>query len=171
LPTDSDNDDVVKSAPRANAENAANAKGFRFALVASRWNDSLVSRLIEGAFDALGELGADDNAIEVFRVPGAFEIPLCALKAAESGKFDAVICLGVIIRGETPHFEYIAAEVARGIGEAALKTGVPLLFGVITAENVDQATERAGVKLGNKGFEAAMAAVELVNLYREAFKK
>jgi 6,7-dimethyl-8-ribityllumazine synthase len=147
------------------------AKGFRFAIVASRWNDSLVSRLIEGARDALAELSADQNAIEVFRVPGSFEIPLCALKAAESGKFDAVICLGVIIRGETPHFEYIASETARGIGEASLKTGVPLLFGVITAENEDQANARAGVKLGNKGFEAATAAVELVNLYREAFGK
>jgi 6,7-dimethyl-8-ribityllumazine synthase len=148
-----------------------NAKGFSFAIVASRWNDALVSRLIEGAVDALGELSADGKAIEVFRVPGAFEIPLCALKAAESGKFDAVICLGVIIRGQTPHFEYIATEVARGIGEAGMKTGVPLLFGVITAENVDQAIDRAGVKLGNKGFEAATAAVELVNLYREGFKK
>ena len=148
-----------------------NAKDFRFAIVASRWNDSLVSRLIEGALDALAELSAEAKAIEVFRVPGAFEIPLCALKAAESGKFDAVICLGVVIRGQTPHFEYIAAEVARGIGEAGMKTGVPLLFGVITAENVDQAIDRAGVKLGNKGFEAATAAVELVNLYREAFGK
>lgn len=147
------------------------AKGFRFAIVASRWNDSLVSRLIEGALDALGELSADVKTIEVFRVPGAFEIPLCALKAAASGKFDAVICLGVIIRGQTPHFEYIAAEVARGIGEASMNTGVPLLFGVITAENVDQAIDRAGVKLGNKGFEAATAAVELVDLYREAFGK
>jgi 6,7-dimethyl-8-ribityllumazine synthase len=146
-----------------------NAKGFRFAIVASRWNDSIVSRLIDGALEALGELSAE--TIEVFRVPGAFEIPLCALKAAESGKFDAVICLGVIIRGQTPHFEYIAGEVARGIGEAGLKTGVPLLFGVITAENVDQAIDRAGVKLGNKGFEAATASVELVNLYREAFGK
>ena len=146
-----------------------NAKGFRFAIVASRWNDSLVSRLIAGALDALAELAVDENAVEVFRVPGSFEIPLCALKAAESGKFDAVICLGVIIRGQTPHFEYIAAEVARGIGDAGMKTGVPLLFGVITAENVDQAIDRAGVKLGNKGFEAAMAAVELVNLYKEAF--
>jgi len=145
------------------------AKGFRFAIVASRWNDSLVSRLIDGAQDALAELSADPNAIEVFRVPGSFEIPLCALKAAESGKFDAVICLGVIIRGDTPHFEYIAAETTRGIGEAGLKTGVPLLFGVITAENEGQANDRAGVKLGNKGFEAATAAVELVNLYREAF--
>ena len=145
------------------------ARGFRFAIVASRGNDSLVSRLIDGARDALAELSADQNAIEVFRVPGSFEIPLCALKAAESGKFDAVICLGVIIRGETPHFEYIAAETTRGIGAAGLKTGVPLLFGVITAENEDQANDRAGVKLGNKGFEAATAAVELVNLYREAF--
>ena len=146
-----------------------NAKGFRFAIVASRWNDSLVSRLIEGALDALGEFSADENSIEVFRVPGSFEIPLCALKAAESGKFAAVICLGVIIRGQTPHFEYIAGEVARGIGEAGMKSGVPLLFGIITAENVDQAIDRAGVKLGNKGFEAATAAVELVSLYREAF--
>ena len=148
-----------------------NAKGFSFAIVASRWNDSIVSRLIDGALGALEELEADKDEVEVFRVPGSFEIPLCALRAAESGKFDAVICLGVIIRGQTPHFEYIAGEVARGIGAAGLKTGVPLLFGVITAENVDQAIDRAGVKLGNKGFEAATAAVELVNLYREAFKK
>ena len=148
-----------------------NAKGFRFAIVASRWNDSIVARLIEGALDALSQLSVDENAVEVFRVPGSFEIPLCALKAAESGNFNAVICLGVIIRGQTPHFEYIAAEVARGIGEAGMKTGVPLLFGVITAENVDQAIDRAGVKLGNKGFEAATAAVELVNLYKEAFEK
>src|SRR6266436_3446841 len=147
------------------------AKGFRFAIVASRWNDSLVSRLIAGALDALEELSVDEKAVEVFRVPGSFEIPLCALKAAESKKFDAVICLGVIIRGQTPHFEYIAAEVARGIGQAGMETGVPLLFGIITAENVDQAIDRAGVKLGNKGFEAATAAVELVSLYKEAYEK
>ena len=157
-----------KSQPTTD-QTTCKAKGFRFATVASRWNDSIVSRLIEGALDALSELAVDENAVEVFRVPGSFEIPLCALKAAESGKFDAVICLGVIIRGQTPHFEYIAAEVARGIGEAGMKTGVPLLFGVITAENVDQAIDRAGVKLGNKGFAAATAAVELVNLYRKAF--
>jgi 6,7-dimethyl-8-ribityllumazine synthase len=146
-----------------------NAKGFRFAIVASRWNDSFTSRLIEGALDALEERAADEEGVEVFRVPGAFEIPLCALKAAQSGKFDAVICLGVIIRGETPHFDYIAGEVARGIGQAGMQTGVPLLFGIITADNVDQAIDRSGVKLGNKGFEAATAAVELVNLYKEAF--
>ena len=130
-----------------------------------------MARLIDGAREALAELSADENAVEVFRVPGSFEIPLCAQKAAESGSFDAVICLGVIIRGQTPHFEYIAAETARGIGEVSLKTGVPLLFGVITAENEEQAIDRAGVKLGNKGFEASMAAVEIVNLYREAFMK
>ena len=130
-----------------------------------------MSRLIDGARDALEELSADEHTVEIFRVPGSFEIPLCALKAADSGNFDAVICLGVIIRGETPHFDYIAAETARGIGEAALKTGVPLLFGVITADNIDQAKDRAREKLNNKGFEAARAAVELVNLYREAFTK
>jgi 6,7-dimethyl-8-ribityllumazine synthase len=104
-------------------------------------------------------------------VPGAFEIPLCAQKAAESGKFDAVICLGVIVRGDTPHFDYIAASAARGISEAGLRTGVPLLFGVITADNIEQANERSGKDKNNKGYEAAMAAVELVNLYRQSFGK
>lgn len=137
--------------------------------MASRWNDAIVSRLIEGARAALAELSADKDGVELLRVPGAFEIPLCALKAAKSGKFDAVICLGVIIRGETPHFEYIATETARGISEAGLKTGVPLLFGVITADNVEQAQARAGENSSNKGFEAATAAVELVNLYRYGF--
>ena len=125
-----------------------------------------MTRLIEGAQSALAECSVDKDAIQIFRVPGSFEIPLCALKAAESGKFHAVICLGVIIRGETPHFEYIATETARGIGEAALKTGVPLLFGVITADNVEQAMARAGEGANNKGFEAGQAAVELANLYR-----
>jgi 6,7-dimethyl-8-ribityllumazine synthase len=147
------------------------AKGFRFAIVASRWNESLVSRLIDGALDALTELSAEEEAIEIFRVPGSFEIPLCALKAAQTGEFATVICLGVIIRGDTPHFDYIAAETARGINHAGLQTGVPCVFGVITAENVDQVIERAGVKLGNKGFEAATAAVELANLYHNAFSK
>jgi 6,7-dimethyl-8-ribityllumazine synthase len=145
------------------------AEDFRFAIVASRWNNSIVSRLIDGAFEALREAAVPDQAIEVYRVPGSFEIALCALKAAASGKFDAIICLGVIIRGETPHFDFIAAEAARGISEAALETGVPVLFGVITAENVDQANARAGARQDNKGYEAALAAVELVNLYRHAF--
>jgi 6,7-dimethyl-8-ribityllumazine synthase len=150
-------------------EGKLNGQGFRFAIVASRWNDVISARLVDGALDAFEQLGAEEKSIQVYRVPGAFEIPLLALKLAESGKFDAVVCLGTIIRGQTPHFEYIAGEVARGIGQAGLQTGVPVVFGVITADNLDQAIERAGVKLGNKGFEAATTAVELVNLYKEAF--
>lgn len=152
-----------------NDRNVPRAAGFRFAIVASRWNDSLVSRLVEGALEALHESQADDNAIEIFRVPGSFELPLCALKAAASGEFAAVICLGVVIKGETPHFDFVAAEAARGINEVTLKTGVPVMFGVITANTVAQAEARAGAKHDNKGYEAAQAAIELVNLYRERF--
>ena len=147
-------------------EGHLNGQGFRFAIVASRWNDFISSRLVDGALDALERLGADEKQVEVFRVPGAFEIPLLALRLAETEKFAAIICLGTIIRGQTPHFEYIAGEVTRGIGQAALQTGVPVVFGVVTADTVDQAIDRAGVKLGNKGFEAATTAVELVNLYQ-----
>lgn len=147
-------------------EGHLNGQGFRFAIVASRWNDFISSRLVEGALDALERLGTDEKLVEVFKVPGAFEIPLLALRLAESEKFDAIICVGTIIRGQTPHFEYIAGEVTRGIGEAGLQTGVPVIFGVVTADTVDQAIDRAGVKLGNKGFEAATTAVELVNLYK-----
>lgn len=146
-----------------------NAKGFRFAIVASRWNDFISSQLVDGALAALERLGAEEKSVEVYRIPGAFEIPLLALRVAKSGKFDAVICLGTIIRGQTPHFEYITSEVAHGIAKVGLETGVPVIFGVVTADTVDQAIDRAGVKLGNKGYEAAMAAVELVNLYKEAF--
>jgi 6,7-dimethyl-8-ribityllumazine synthase len=137
--------------------------------VASRWNDSLVSRLIDGARDALKEASVDEEGIEIYRVPGSFELPLCALKAAGSGRFDAVICLGVVIRGETPHFDFVAAEAARGVSEVSLKTGVPVMFGVITANTVEQANARAGAKHDNKGYEAALAAVEVVNLYRDEF--
>ena len=147
-------------------EGHLNGQGFRFAIVASRWNDFISSRLVDGALDALERLGADEKQVEVFKVPGAFEIPLLALRLAETEKFDAIICLGTIIRGQTPHFEYIAGEVTRGIGEAGLQTGIPVVFGVVTADTVDQAIDRAGVKLGNKGFEAATTAVELVNLYK-----
>lgn len=146
-----------------------NAKGFRFAIVASRWNDFISSQLVAGAVAALERLGAEEKSVEVYRIPGAFEIPLLALRVAKSGKFDVVICLGTIIRGQTPHFEYIASEVAHGIAKVGLETGVPVIFGLVTADTVDQAIDRAGVKLGNKGYEAAMAAVELVNLYKEAF--
>jgi len=152
-------------------EGQLNGKGFRFAIVASRWNDFISSRLVEGALDALARLGVAENSVAVYRVPGSYEIPLLALKVAGSMKFDAVICLGTIIRGQTPHFEYIANEVTRGISQAGMETGVPVVFGIITADNLDQAIDRAGVKLGNKGFEAATTAVELVNLYKEAFRE
>jgi len=156
---------------RISHEGRLNATGFRYAVIASRWNDFVTSRLLDGALDALKRLGASDEAVEVYRVPGSFEIPLLALKVAESKKFDAVICLGTIIRGETPHFEYIAAEVTKGIGQAGMQTGVPVIYGIITADTLEQAIDRAGAKSGNKGFEAAMSAVELVNLYKEAFGK
>ncbi len=148
-----------------------NAEGFRFALIASRWNDFITARLVEGALDALERLGADEKSVELYKVPGSFEIPLLALKLASSGKYDAVICLGTIIRGQTPHFEYIAGEVTKGIAQAGMQTGVPVIYGIVTADTLEQAIDRAGVKLGNKGFEAAMSAVELVNLYKEAFDK
>jgi 6,7-dimethyl-8-ribityllumazine synthase len=147
-------------------EGQLSGEGFRFAIVASRWNDFISSRLVDGALDAFQRLGVALHDVEVYRVPGAFEIPLLAQTLAASGNFAAIVCAGTIIRGQTPHFEYIAGEVARGIGQAALETGVPLVFGVITADNMDQAIERAGVKLGNKGFEAATTAVELANLYK-----
>ncbi|MFN2492068.1 MAG: 6,7-dimethyl-8-ribityllumazine synthase [Pyrinomonadaceae bacterium] len=150
-------------------EGKLSGEGFRFAIVGSRWNDFISSRLIDGAVEAFERLGASQKSIEVYKVPGAFEIPLLALKLASSGNFDAIVCVGTIIRGQTPHFEYIASEVARGISQAGLQTGVPVIFGVITADNFDQAIERAGVKLGNKGFEAATTAVELVNLFKEVF--
>jgi len=143
-----------------------NASGFRFAIVAARWNDFLTSKLIEGAVDALERLGADEDSVEVFKVPGSFELPLTTLKVASSGKFDAVICIGTVIRGETPHFEYVAGEATKGVSNASMQTGVPCLYGIITADTLEQAINRTGVKAGNKGFEAAMSAVELVNLYK-----
>jgi 6,7-dimethyl-8-ribityllumazine synthase len=142
------------------------AAGFRFAIVVARWNDFLTSKLTEGALDALERLGADENMVEIFKVPGSLELPLTALKVAQSGKFDALICIGTVIRGETPHFDYVAGEAAKGVSNAAIQTGVPVLFGVVTADTLEQAINRAGVKAGNKGFEAAISAVELVNLYK-----
>ncbi|MEO5859370.1 MAG: 6,7-dimethyl-8-ribityllumazine synthase [Pyrinomonadaceae bacterium] len=144
-----------------------NAEGLRFAIVASRWNDFLTSRLVDGAVDALSSAGASESDVEIFMVPGAFELPLAARKAAESGKFDAVIAIGVVIRGETPHFDYVAGEAAKGVSAVSLETGVPVMFGVVTTETVEQAINRSGLKAGNKGFEAAMAAVEVASLYRE----
>ena len=142
------------------------AAGFRFAIVASRWNDFLTSKLVEGALDAFERLGADENSVEIFKVPGSFELPLTAQKVAESGNFDAIICIGTVIRGETPHFDYVAGEAAKGVAQVSMQTGIPVLFGVVTTETLEQAINRTGVKAGNKGFEAAMSAVELVNLYK-----
>lgn len=148
-------------------EGALKAEGLRFAIVASRWNDLIVSRLVGGATDALLRLGAAEKDIVIVRVPGSFEIPIAAQKLAASGKYDAVICVGAVIRGETPHFDYIAAEVTKGIASVALETGVPVSYGIITADTVEQAINRAGVKAGNKGFEAAMTAIETANLLKE----
>ncbi len=144
-----------------------NAAGFRFAIVASRWNDFLTSKLVEGALDALERLGASEDAVEIFKVPGSYELPLTALKAAQSGRFDAVIGIGTVIRGETAHFDFVAGEAAKGLAHASMQTGVPILFGVVTTETLEQAINRSGVKSGNKGFEVAMAAIEVVNLHRE----
>jgi 6,7-dimethyl-8-ribityllumazine synthase len=157
----------VKSLQPKVHQGLLNAQGFRFALVVSRWNDFLTSKLTEGALDALERLGADENAVEIFKVPGSFELPLTAQKVALSGNFDAVICIGVVIRGETPHFDYVAGEAAKGVGQVSMQTGIPVLFSVVTTDTLEQAINRAGVKAGNKGFEAAMSAVELVNLYKE----
>ena len=147
-------------------EGKLKAEGFRFAIVTSRWNDFITSKLVEGALDALERLGADEKSVEIFKVPGSFEIPLTSLKVAESGNFDAVICLGVVLRGQTPHFDFVAGEATKGISHASLKTGVPVLNGIVTADTLEQAIDRAGVKAGNKGSEAAMSAVEVVNLYQ-----
>ena len=152
-------------------EGQLSGQGFRFAIVASRWNDFISSRLVDGALEAFESLGVAEQDVEIYKVPGAFEIPLLAQTLAASGKFAAIVCAGTIIRGQTPHFEYISGEVARGIGQAALQTGVPIIFGVLTTDNKDQAIARAGVKQGNKGFEAATVAVELANLYKTVKSK
>jgi 6,7-dimethyl-8-ribityllumazine synthase len=143
------------------------ATGLHFGIVASRWNSFFTERMLDGALDALVRHGADDSQIEVARVPGTWEIPIAAQKMANSGRFDAVVCIGCLIRGATPHFEYLAGEVTKGIGHLALQTGVPITYGIITVENLEQAIERAGTKAGNKGAEAAMAAVEMANLMKE----
>jgi 6,7-dimethyl-8-ribityllumazine synthase len=142
-------------------------QGFRFALVVSRFNSFITERLLEGALDCLRRSGAADADLTVIRVPGAWEIPLITKKLARSGAYDAVICLGAVIRGSTPHFDYVAAEVSKGIAQVALDSGVPVLFGVLTTDTLEQAIERAGSKAGNKGFAAAEAALEMVNLLKE----
>jgi 6,7-dimethyl-8-ribityllumazine synthase len=144
-----------------------NSSGMRFAIVASRFNDFVTSRLLGGALDALERTGAAEADITVVRVPGSFEIPLAAKRLVQTKKYDAVICLGTLIRGETPHFDYICNEVTKGIGSVSLESGIPVAFGVLTSDSVEQAIDRAGMKSGNKGFEAAMSAVEMVSLLKQ----
>ena len=143
------------------------AEGLRFAIVASRFNEFITSKLLEGALDMLRRHGADEDAVDVAWVPGAFEIPLAAKKLAASGKYDAVICVGAVIRGATSHYDYVCNEVSKGVAQAGLSTGVPVIFGVVTTENIEQAVERAGTKAGNKGADGAMAAMEMANLLKK----
>jgi 6,7-dimethyl-8-ribityllumazine synthase len=143
------------------------AESFRFAIVVSRWNGELTSKLSDGAVEALTKARASKDAIEVFSVPGAFELPLVSMKAAETGLFDAVIALGVVIRGETPHFDFVAGQAAAGLMQASIDTGIPIMFGVVTANTREQAEARCGGSVGNKGYEAAMSAIEMANLSRE----
>ncbi len=147
-------------------EGALVAKGLSFGIVVSRFNDFFSRKLLDGAIDCLARHGADEKAITVAWVPGGFEIPLVARRMAASGKYDAVIALGALIRGNTPHFEYIAAEVAKGLAATAMETDRPVVFGVITTDTLEQAIERSGTKAGNKGFDAALAAIEMANLYK-----
>ncbi len=145
-------------------EGQLSALGKSFAIVVSRFNEIITTRLLEGALDSLKRHGADEESIEIARVPGALEIPIVAQKLASSGKFDAIICLGAILRGQTPHFDYVAGESAKGIAQVGLKTGVPTIFGIVTADTVEQALDRAGLKAGNRGSDAAISAIEMADL-------
>jgi 6,7-dimethyl-8-ribityllumazine synthase len=143
------------------------AKGLRFAVIVSRFNDFITGKLLEGAVDALVRHGAKEEDIDVIKVPGAFEIPLTAKKVASKGSYNALICLGTVIRGATPHFDYVAAEVSKGVAMASMETGVPMAFGVLTTDTIEQAVERAGTKSGNKGFDAAVTAIEMAQVFKK----
>ncbi len=153
-----------------NLEGKLAAKGLKFGIVVSRFNSFIGDRLLEGAMDALKRSGADEKDCTVARVPGSFEIPLAAKKMAKSGRYDAIICLGCVIRGATPHFMYISAEVTKGIASLSLESEIPVAFGVLITDTIEQAIERAGTKVGNKGFDAAMTAIEMANLLKEIGK-
>jgi 6,7-dimethyl-8-ribityllumazine synthase len=148
-----------------------NAQNRRFAMVISRFNEFISQKLLDGAMDCLLRHGADEKNMTIHWVPGSFEIPLIAQKAAATGQFDAIICLGTIIRGDSPHFEYIASEVAKGIAHVSLNSGTPVAFGIITADSTEQAIERAGTKSGNKGWDAALSAIEMADLIKKIGKK
>ncbi len=148
-------------------EASLEAKGKKFGVIVSRFNDFITSKLLDGALDALVRNGADDNDITVVKVPGAFEIPMTASKMAKKNAYDAIICLGAVIRGATTHYDYVCAEVSKGIAAVGLETGLPVIFGIVTTETIEQAIERAGTKAGNKGFDAAMGAIEMANLNQQ----
>jgi 6,7-dimethyl-8-ribityllumazine synthase len=148
-------------------EGKLDAKGLKFGIIVSRFNDLLTAKLQEGALDCLVRHNAADDDIEVFKVPGSFEIPYVANHLANSKKYDAIICLGALVRGHTPHFEYIAAEVSKGIANISMATGLPVIYGVVTADTLEQGIERCGTKAGNRGWDAAQSAIEMANLYRE----
>jgi 6,7-dimethyl-8-ribityllumazine synthase len=152
-------------------EGELSARGLRFALVVSRFNSFITERLLGGALDALRRNGAAADAIDVAKVPGSLEIPVAAREMASSGRYDAVICLGAVIRGETPHFDYVAAESAKGVAAVGRETGVPTIYGILTCNTLEQAINRAGAKSGNKGFDAAMGAIEMANLIKELRRK
>ncbi len=143
------------------------AKGLKFAIVASRFNDFITARLLDGAMDGLMRHGASESDIDIVKVPGSFEIPLAAKMLAQSKKHNAIICLGAVIRGATPHFEYVSAEVSKGVAAVSMETGLPVIFGVLTTDTIEQAIERAGTKSGNKGWDAALSAIEMANLMRQ----
>ena len=147
-------------------EGRLTASGLRFAIVVSRFNSFITERLLAGATDALTRTGADPDLIDIIKVPGSWEVPLAAAEAANQHRYDAVICLSAVIRGDTPHFDYVAAEAAKGIAHVSASTGIPVAFGVLTTNTLEQAIDRAGAKGGNKGFDAAMTAVEMANLLR-----
>ena len=146
-------------------EGSFEAAHLRVAIVASRFNEAIVERLVEGAVECLSTHGVPDEYIAVVWVPGAFELPVTAKRVAASGEFDAIVCVGAVVRGDTPHFEYVAGEAARGITSAALETGIPITLGVLTTDTLEQAEDRAGGPVGNKGFESALAAIEMTNLF------
>ncbi len=146
------------------------AKGLKFGIIVSRFNELVTSKLLDGAIDCLKRHDADENDIDIFFCPGSFEIPLTAKKIALTGKYDALICLGAVIRGETPHFDYIASEVSKGIAQVQLETGIPIAFGILTTDDVEQALNRAGIKSGNKGWDAALSAIEMANLLKQIKK-
>ncbi|RLB04673.1 MAG: 6,7-dimethyl-8-ribityllumazine synthase [Deltaproteobacteria bacterium] len=148
-------------------EGRLTAEGLRFGIVVARFNSFITDRLLEGALDALRRNGAHEDDIEIFRAPGSFEIPAVVRQMVQKNRYDAIICLGAVIRGATPHFNYISAEVTKGIAQLSLQSPVPISFGVITADTIEQAIERAGTKAGNKGWDAALSAIEMANLYRE----